>query len=207
MGALLLPFSIMLVFYLTTRPQIKPLPKYHPLEVSDIQDTIYHQIPSVAAQTLDGDTLRIGGAGQNAWMGHFFPYPCHDTCQAMLERLAEVAGAIKPGAPLQLYSIAVGQDRYGGISLEEIDQSYPRKPDRWKILQMPDEQALEWARSGFLWEVRNMAQLIMDRRYAYQLVLVDQQGVIRGQYNILDDQDLKKLRDEAVVLIQYSASS
>ena len=204
MSVLLAPFLVMLAFYLSTEPSITPLRRYHPLRVGEKGDTVYHTIPKTSYEDATGKRIDLGNMGDNAWIGHFFPVPCGDTCQALFKRLQTLQDAFKPKAHIRLVSLGVPQQNKGGIDFEAISDKYAIQPDKWSLIKSQPGKALRLARKGFLWEVDDPNALTLQRPYRHQVVMIDRKGIIRGTYNVMDELDLKKLRNEAVVLLKYN---
>ncbi|MCS6807400.1 MAG: SCO family protein [Bacteroidota bacterium] len=163
-------------------PVIKPAPEF-----------------SGVAQT--GGQFHSASLRGSVWIVYFFFTSCGGPCPAMNARVAQLQKEL-PSPQLKFVGISVDPETDTPPVLLRYATRYDADSLRWVMLTMPLDSVKAVAVKGFM-----LAQGAESdpNLHSTRFVLVDTNGMIRGYYNGLEDNDLAKLRTAiAEVLAEHT---
>lgn len=182
---LVLVLPVLLIILLETGKNVyKQLPIYGPKKGLSEGDTLYHSIDSYLKKVnihpkghiVVFNTIKAG---------------CKDSfCEESLRNLAYIQYQMQDIEGLELITIAIKDDT-NPESIKHLGKKYDIKKYNWQIVTLKRSDAKMLSEKEFL---LNSKQLLNT------FVLADNQLRIRGYYKSTEYQDVKKLREEIVVL-------
>ncbi len=133
----------------------------------------------------NGDIFSSEKLSGKVWIGHGLASECikSEECESYVEMYASIHESLKDNDDVTMISFINGDSAI----INAIKSEYLIKPEKWKFLHTPE--------SDF-----EYIQQYQNRRYENAFI-VDQNGIIRGIYNMQSIQDAKKLVKEVRKLI------
>lgn len=138
-----------------------------------------------SAENLVVESARLQGS---VWIAYFFFSSCGGPCPTLNQRISELQKEI-PNEKLQFVGFSVDPETDTPAVLANYGKRYNANPTRWKMLQLPEDSLKIVAAQGFMLGSPEDPSL-----HSTRFALVDKAGQIRGFYDGLDDEALKKLR-------------
>lgn len=119
------------------------------------------------------------------WIGHGVTTDCikSDECESYIEMYASIHESLKDNDDVTMISFVDGDES----NLAIIESEYPSKSDKWKFLHTPKSEFVNIQR--------------YQNRRSENAFIVDQNGIIRGIYNIQSIKEVKKLIKDIKKLI------
>jgi protein SCO1/2 len=167
---------------------------------ADVKDTIYYTIPNFNVTDQTGQELSLANFDGQIFVANFFFASCKDVCPRMNSRLKKVYDKSKEYAEVKFISFTVDPNRDTTSVLAAYANKFGADSKIWHFART-DKESLFKIGQGFLLPVS-----IEDRTidHSQQVLLIDKEKHIRGIYNGLEDDDMKRLGDEIkVLLIEY----
>lgn len=163
----------------------------------DIKDTIFYQVPEFSVFDQSGKELNSKMLSNNIVIANFFFASCKDVCPAMNQNLSTFYEKAKEWSEVKLVSFTVDPDNDSTEVLKNYALQYKADKNIWHFCRTNKENLFKIGQ-GFLLPV-SMEDKTVD--HSQQVVLLDKSRCIRGVYNGLDLNDMKRLNDELKVLL------
>ena len=198
-GLLVIPVAIFFLLR-ASKQNFKRLPYYgEKIEPNgaDIKDTIYYQIPPFSVTDQAGREINDKVLNKNIFIANFFFTSCKDICPTMNYKLAEIYDKAKEWSEIQFVSFSVDPDNDSTAALAAYAKQFKADKNIWHFCRT-DKNSLFKIGQGFLLPVA-IEDSTID--HSQQILLIDKSRHIRGIYNGLDNNDMKKLSDEIKVLL------
>jgi protein SCO1/2 len=198
-GLLVIPVAIFFLLR-ASKQNFKRLPYYgEKIEPNgaDIKDTIYYQIPPFSVTDQAGKEINDKVLNKNIFIANFFFTSCKDICPTMNYKLAEIYDKAKEWSEVQFVSFSVDPDNDSTAALAAYAKQFKADKNIWHFCKT-DKNSLFKIGQGFLLPVA-IEDSTID--HSQQILLIDKSRHIRGIYNGLDNNDMKKLSDEIKVLL------
>ncbi len=198
-GLLVIPVAIFFLLR-ASKQNFKRLPYYgEKIEPNgaDIKDTIYYQIPPFSVTDQAGKEINDKVLNKNIFIANFFFTSCKDICPTMNYKLAEIYDKAKEWSEIQFVSFSVDPDNDSTAALAAYAKQFKADKNIWHFCRT-DKNSLFKIGQGFLLPVA-IEDSTID--HSQQILLIDKSRHIRGVYNGLDNNDMKKLSDEIKVLL------
>ncbi len=198
-GLLVIPVAIFFLLR-ASKQNFKRLPYYgEKIEPNgaDIKDTIYYQIPPFSVTDQAGKEINDKVLNKNIFIANFFFTSCKDICPTMNYKLAEIYDKAKEWSEIQFVSFSVDPDNDSTAALAAYAKLFKADKNIWHFCRT-DKNSLFKIGQGFLLPVA-IEDSTID--HSQQILLIDKSRHIRGIYNGLDNNDMKKLSDEIKVLL------
>ena len=198
-GLLVIPVAIFFLLR-ASKQNFKRLPYYgEKIEPNgaDIKDTIYYQIPPFSVTDQAGREINDKILNKNIFIANFFFTSCKDICPTMNYKLAEIYDKAKEWSEIQFVSFSVDPDNDSTAALAAYAKQFKADKNIWHFCRT-DKNSLFKIGQGFLLPVA-IEDSTID--HSQQILLIDKSRHIRGVYNGLDNNDMKKLSDEIKVLL------
>jgi protein SCO1/2 len=152
------------------------------------------EAPAFTGVNLSGERFEASQLRGSVWIGYFFFTSCAGPCPAMNQQVSTLQTTMKD-KKFKFVGISVDPETDAPPVLAAYAQCYNADTLRWFMLQMPYDSVKSVAVKGFL-----LAQGAMNNGpddpnlHSTKFVLVDKAGIIRGYYDGLDTEAVKKLR-------------
>jgi protein SCO1/2 len=155
------------------------------------------RVPDFTLTNRDGSTVRLADLAGAPWIADFVFTRCVSSCPLLGERLARFDRSLPPGPSIRLVSFSVDPAYDTPPVLERYARSLSASR-RWLFLTGDAEQIQRLSRQGFRLALepggggdrgRAAEAILHSTRFA----LVDAGGAIRGSYQALDPEALRRL--------------
>ncbi|MBK6482871.1 MAG: SCO family protein [Chitinophagaceae bacterium] len=151
---------------------------------------VFWDAPAFSFQTQNGDTLSASDLKGHAYVADFIFTNCEGVCPKLSQTLSLVQLNFKNDKRLKLVSFTVDPDRDSIPVLKEYAKRYDAIDGKWYFLRGEKETVWKMAQEGFKVPVVYTPEGGKGNEFTHteRIVLVDQDGKIRGFYNGLDKQ-------------------
>jgi protein SCO1/2 len=160
------------------------------------------RVPDFTLVNRDGRTVRRADLAGAPWIADFVFTRCVSSCPLLSARLARLDGSLPLGSRIRLVSFSVDPAHDTPAVLERYARSFAAS-NRWWFLTGDGEQVRRLSRQGFKLALEAGAggqggtePILHSTRFT----LVDADGVIRGSYQALDPEALRRLAADARAL-------
>ena len=158
------------------------------------------QLPDFRLLERGGQTLGLADLKGKVWIADFIFTRCPGTCPRMSSRMASLQRDLRGEDGLRLVSISVDPEFDTQEVLAKYAAQYQAEERRWFFLTGDKTAIHHLAKSGFL--VGGVDDVTL---HTTRFVLIDRQGRVRGYYNSSDEEDLRKLGNDARALLRETA--
>ena len=196
LSILLLP-CVFYLLLLTGKNHFHRLEIYGPKDVSNKGDTIYHTIPSFSFINQEGKAVGDKNVADKIYVANFFFATCPDICPKMNNNVRGIADYYRKDTVVKFLSFTVNPAHDTVPVLAAYAKERNADPEQWSFLTGNKDSIYTLAYSGFLDRVGEMPPTFF---HSENLFLIDKEKRIRGIYDGLDEADVRKLKDEILVL-------
>ncbi len=144
--------------------------------------------PAFAGRSAESIVVESKSLQGSVWIAYFFFSSCGGPCPTLNQRISELQSEIG-NEKLQFVGFSVDPETDTPKILAQYGKRYNANPKRWKMLQMSEDSLKTVAVQGFMLGSPEEPSL-----HSTRFALVDKAGQIRGFYDGMDDEALKKLR-------------
>lgn len=167
------------------------------------RDSVYHTVPDLKLETQSGDSLELDSLRGNIYVADFFYATCPGICPKMNNSLERVQRAFIKDDNIKIVSFTVDPARDTMNVLRHYANEHDAIPGKWYFLRNSKENVYKLARDGFFVTARENPDGGADAfSHSERLVLVDQQGNIRGFYSGVDSESVNKMMGDMVLLLR-----
>ncbi|PUZ26830.1 protein SCO1/2 [Chitinophaga costaii] len=186
-----------------------PIPHYYiPDSVQTIEkdgktvsDTIFHVVKDFTLTNQLGHPTRLSDFPGKVILADFFFTSCPGICPTLTTHLKRIQEAyVKNDTLLQILSFSIDPERDSVPRLLQYAAKYQINPDNWSLLTGDKPTIYNLARNEFLVPVQKGDGGPDDFIHTEKFVLLDKYHHIRGYYNGLDTNDLRRLANDISVL-------
>ncbi|MCI0420621.1 MAG: SCO family protein [Acidobacteria bacterium] len=160
---------------------------------------ILAQLPDFRLVTSTGQTLALDDLKGKVWIANFIFTRCPGPCPRMSVRMASLQRDLNREGSLSLVSFSVDPEFDTPKVLAKYAAQFQAEEGRWFFLTGDKADIHRLAKSGFL--VGGVDDVTL---HTTRFVLVDRQGRVRGYYSSSDEEDLRKLANDARALLRES---
>lgn len=164
---------------------------------ADIKDTIYYTIPDFKLIAHTGDTITKATLAGNIYVANFFFATCKDVCPKMNAKVETILTKLAEYPNVKIVSHTVDPENDNVEVLADYAKKFKTENGRWLFVTGSKEDIFK-AGQGYLLPV-SIEDKTID--HSQQLILVDQQGHIRGIYDGLEDREIKRIKEDIKVLL------
>ena len=161
--------------------------------------------PQFELTDQNGDLFDSSELAGRVWIANFMFTLCPGTCPVQTAKLAELQtriGKWPHGNRVRFLSITVDPELDTPTRLLEYAQRNGADPDRWKFLTGERAELWRLSKEGFKFPVAdNAADPANPITHSARFVLVDAQSRVRGVYDSLDAEEIRKLLTDAQLLL------
>ncbi|MBM3801247.1 MAG: SCO family protein [Acidimicrobiia bacterium] len=158
------------------------------------------QLPDFRLLERGGHELGLSDLKGKVWIADFIFTRCPGPCPRMSSRMASLQHELRNEESLRLVSISVDPEFDTREVLARYAAQYQADEGRWYFLTGEKAAIHRLAKSGFL--VGGVDDVTL---HTTRFILVDRLGRVRGYYSSNDEEDLRKLKDDARLLLRETA--
>lgn len=155
------------------------------------------QLPDFRLIERSGQHLGLADLKGKVWIADFIFTRCPGPCPRMSSRMASLQRDLRSEEGLRLVSISVDPEFDTREVLARYAAQYQAEDGRWLFLTGDKTAIHHLAKSGFL--VGGVDDVTL---HTTRFVLIDRQGRVRGYYSSGDEEDLRKLENDARALLR-----
>lgn len=206
---LLVP-SLAYLVLTTGKHNIKKLQYFGPKSLAaNGKDTIYHTIPAFSLIDQDGKPFGDKDLNNKIYVANFFFTSCPTICPKMQTLMKKIQDTddFKKLNDFKLVSFTVDPDNDTPQKLKEFSNLIKAEKNRWYFLTGNRDSIYDLAYKGFM--VNAMEDAKADGGFLHSdiMLLIDKEKRVRGIYEGTSYKDVKRLIDEAKVLVaQYNSA-
>jgi protein SCO1/2 len=206
---LLVP-SLAYLVLTTGKHNIKKLQYFGPKAIAaNGKDTIYHTVPSFSLTDQDGKPFGDKDLNNKIYVANFFFTSCPTICPKMQTLMKKIQDTddFKKLNDFKLVSFTVDPDNDTPEKLKEFSNLIKAEKNRWFFLTGNRDSIYDLAYKGFM--VNAMEDKKAEGGFLHSdiMLLIDKEKRIRGIYEGTSLKDVKRLIDEAKVLVaQYNSA-
>lgn len=164
---------------------------------------VLYDAPTFSLVDQDGRPFSSRDLRGKTWVAAFVFTHCPGACPKMTMKMAALQHSV-PDRDVHLVSFTVDPDRDTPAVLKKYAQGYDADPARWHFLT-GEKQAMFDAAAGMKLTAAPAGQFGPDILHAEKFLLVDGDGRVRGIYDSNDEQEVKKLAEDAAGLADRRA--
>jgi protein SCO1/2 len=166
-------------------------------------DSIYKVIPNYKFQTQSGDSLELDSLHGNIYVADFFFATCPGICPKLSNSLERVQQAFSKETNFKIVSFSVDPAKDSVQALRRYAAVHNAVPGKWYFLRGPKQDIFDLAKNGFSITAKDDEDGGPEAFiHSEKLVLVDQNGNIRGYYSGVDSNRVNKLLGDIVLLLR-----
>ena len=168
-----------------------------------VYDSIYRVIPNFKFQTQSGDSLELDSLHGSIYVADFFFATCPGICPKLSNSLERVQQAFIKDNNFRIVSFSVDPAKDSVPALRAYASLHNAIPGKWFFLRGSKENIFELAKTGFSLTAKDDEDGGPEAFiHSEKLVLVDQNGNIRGYYSGVDSTRVNKLMGDIVLLLK-----
>lgn len=168
-----------------------------------VMDSVFHTIPNYKFQTQNGDSMELDSLHGNIYVADFFFASCPGICPVLSHSLERVQDAFVKDNNFKIVSISVDPENDSIPALRRYAARHNAVPGKWYFLRGSRDDVYSLASKGFYVTAKpdegGGPEAFV---HSEKLVLVDQDGVIRGYYSGVDSMKVQKLLGDIVLLLR-----
>jgi protein SCO1/2 len=188
---------------------VVPIPRYYiPEKVDTVvkdgnttYDTTFHVVTDISLTNQMGKQVSLKDLPGKVILVNFFFTSCPSICPKMMANLEKIQEAyIKNDTLLQLVSLTVDPERDSSEQLRMYGVKHGINPDNWWLLTGDKKKIYDWARNEVYVSVTQGDGGPDDFIHTEKLILLDKDHHIRGYYDGLDSNAVRKCANDIAVL-------
>ncbi len=158
---------------------------------------IFGKAPEIQLQETNGATFSTAGYKGHIWIINFFFANCEKVCPALNGRLARIYREHASSDRVRFLSITVDPERDTPQALTEYAKRFNARPPVWRFLTGSRDDITSIIADGFKLVTNPDVSLHTTR-----VVLVDEDGNIRGFYQGTDNEAVTRLATDLDQLLE-----
>ncbi|WP_161596872.1 SCO family protein [Chitinophaga vietnamensis] len=164
-------------------------------------DTVFHTISDFEMTNQLGNKVSLKDMEGKVLLVDFFFTSCPSICPTLTKNLRTIQSAyVKNDTLLQILSFSVDPVRDSVDRLRKYAYEHQVNPDNWWLLTGDKKEIYDLARHQFFVSVTEGDGGPDDFVHTEKLVLIDKDKHIRGYYNGLDSNDIKRAATDIAIL-------
>ncbi len=169
----------------------------------------YYKAPAFSMTTEDGLNLKESDMRGKVYLASFFFSNCPTTCPKNLKQIQKIQKRVKGlGDRVALLSFSVDPENDTPKELFKVARKWKANPYVWKFLTGDLEHIKSVLVNGYKVPIgdKKFSKSIYDIAHSEKLVLVDQNGYIRGYYK-MEKNDINRLMIDLGLLANNAFTS
>lgn len=200
----LLTFCFALLFVAAcNNPEDERAEKLRPMYSTGLDvkgDSTYHTIPNYRFANHLGDTTDLDEMRGNYYVADFFFTTCPGICIRLSDQMERVQEGLKDEDKVKLLSFSVDEVKDTIPALKAYADAHGAIEGKWYFFRGSTADIFNLAKSGFFVAAEEEKEP-GDFMHSEKLILVDDNGHIRGYYNGLDSVEVDQLVSDVKFLL------
>lgn len=164
-------------------------------------DTTYHTLKDFTLTNQLGQQVRLSDMGNRILVVNFFFTSCPTICPTLTGNMKQVQAAFnKHDTLVQLLSLSVDPERDTVAAIKKYADKYGIDPKNWWLLTGDKKEIYDLARYEFFVNAVQGDGGPDDFIHTEKFVVIDKDRHIRGYYNGLDTNDIRRMVNDIAVL-------
>lgn len=147
-----------------------------------------HTLPDFALTQINGDKLSSQELSDKILLSYFLPEQCEDSCELVLEMLANIQSVLAQEQAFKILVIA--GENYSVDELASFQSRFNADAGEWDFVKGEEQKVTYLKKCGF----------VLSPEQSYTLILTDSAQRIRGYYNGVDPDEIDRLKGEVKIL-------
>jgi protein SCO1/2 len=185
--AILLVPAIWALFLYTGQHDVSTVPYFGPREAvqqpNGTTDTIYHKIPAYTFDGHNGRKVDNNTFNNSVYVADFIFTTCAEICPKMSTQLMRVQNEFKEFENVKFLTHTVNPKHDTVEVMKNYAEQYGAMDGKWFFVTGDKKEIYDIARYGYFLDVRDGDGGEHDFIHSQDLILVDQNGHIRGIYD------------------------
>jgi len=162
--------------------------------------TRFYPLPDFSLTDQTDKTVTLSDLKGRVWIADFIFTHCSGTCPVMTDQMRKLHDTLP--AEIRMVSITVDPDRDTPKALATYAAEHGATRERWLFLTGDKQSLYDLCVKGFKLPIDETGGTPAEPiAHSTRFVLVDQQGEIRGYYGGTEEEDLKRLSEDAKSLL------
>jgi protein SCO1 len=188
---------------------VVPIPRFYlPEKVDTVVkdgnttfDTTFHVVNDITLTNQMGHQVSLKDLPEKVILVNFFFTSCPSICPRMMANIEKIQQAyIKNDTLVQLISITVDPERDSSETLRMYGVKHGINPDNWWLLTGAKKDIYDWARNEVYVSVVKGDGGPDDFIHTEKLVLLDKNHNVRGYYDGLDTNAVRRCANDIAIL-------
>jgi protein SCO1/2 len=179
----------------------KHLDFFGPKEVNASGDTAYFTVPDFRLVNQNGDTVSQKNLDGKIYVANFFFASCPGVCPKMTDEVKQVQDEFKKNNDVLFISHTVDPEHDSLPALKTFAEKHGADLTKWFFVTGNRDSIYNLAIKGYLVPAAQDARAEGGFLHSQDLLLVDKEKRIRGIYDSMEPEDIKRLKDEIKVLL------
>ena len=207
LGQIAIVLSIILLpvifwFFLAKGKQnFKHLDYFGPREANAPGDTTYFTVPDFHLVNQNGETISQKNFEDKVYVANFFFATCPGVCPKMTDEVKKVEEAFKDNKNVLFISHTVDPEEDSLPDLKAFAEKHGADLSRWYFVTGNRDSIYALAIDGYLVPAAEDARAEGGFLHSQDLLLIDKEKHIRGIYDSLEPEEIKRLKEEIKVLL------
>jgi protein SCO1 len=199
LGIIVFPLAFWFILSRGTN-SFRTLDIYGPKEIGINGDTLFHTIPPFKLVNQNGDTITGNTLDGKIFVANFFFASCPGVCPKMTDALLPVQHEFRDNADVVFISHTVDPVHDSLPALKAFAEKHGADLDKWYFVTGNRDSIYDLAIKGYLVPAGEDARAEGGYLHSQDLLLIDKEKRIRGIYDSLEPEEIKRLKDEIKVL-------
>lgn len=160
----------------------------------------YGVVPEFSLIDQDGKSVTRGDLAGKVWIADFIFTNCAGTCPMISAAMSRLQNSLPPEVHLASFSVDPERDTQEALAEYADERRADRR--RWHFLTGKKEELYDLSVKGFKLALDDTGGTDVEPiTHSTRLVLVDKEGRIRGYYGGTEDEEIKRLLNDALKLL------
>ena len=163
-----------------------------------------HHIDTFSFINQEGKVITNKDVKGKIYVAEYFFATCKSMCPKMNHNMKSVYDAFKGQKDIMILSHTVDPKRDSAAALKAYSQQFDADPNQWLFLTGDKQKLYDMARYSYLITAEaDTTGLSVDKDFIHDnhFMLIDRNGYIRGEYDGLDVESVKKLISDIKILM------
>lgn len=174
---------------------------FGPKEIGINGDTVYHTVSPFRLVSQNGDTITEKSLDGKIYVANFFFTTCPGVCPKMTDALKPVVDEFQKVNDVKFISHTVDPSHDSLPALKVFAEKHGADLSKWYFVTGNRDSIYDLAIKGYLVPASEDARAEGGYLHSQDLLLIDKEKRIRGIYDSLEPEDIKRLKDEIKVLL------
>jgi protein SCO1/2 len=179
----------------------RKLEVFGPKDLNEKGDTVYFTVPPFKLVNQNGDTITEKSLDGKIYVANFFFASCPGVCPKMTDALKPLQDEFKKNADVVFISHTVDPEHDTLPALKAFAEKHGADLAKWYFVTGNRDSIYDLAIKGYLVPAGEDARAEGGYLHSQDLLLIDKEKRIRGIYDSLEPEDIKRLKDEIKVLL------